>query len=298
MELISEITLPYLLDIPDGAYPTSPRGESIHILSRRESDDDGPFTVLKVEELIAEALTPEAEQRRWTVLDNQLLRRTNRLLRAYRVGARDSSISELSTLQASPFTHTVRLESGEVQPFGRLVLVSATPARSLRAGRRDALLRRLASGQEPAVAELFLQDAAFALQQGRFREAVLFAWATIDSEFSAVYHKLIGARLGDDYSEGRKQLLGLDVSLRTKMTVILNLLAGLSLFKTGSHGDWDRLSTSYGKRNGIIHRGEVADQEDAQNAVTAARWVMSQIAALESAPANQESIGHVESESS
>jgi hypothetical protein len=61
--------------------------------------------------------------------------------------------------------------------------------------------------------------------------------------------------------------------LRNKMSAALYLVSGRSLFR--EPGDfWQNLSTSYNKRNGIIHRGENADENDARMALEVARRVV------------------------
>jgi hypothetical protein len=131
----------------------------------------------------------------------------------------------------------------------------------------------LASGNDPDVADLFLLDAERALHQGRFREAVLFCWSTIDSVFSRRYDALVDATLVGEWGEAREFFKGLDFKLRNKMSAGMHLVANRSLFR--EPGDfWQRLSTSYSKRNAIIHRGDNATEDEATQAVAVARKVV------------------------
>jgi hypothetical protein len=66
----------------------------------------------------------------------------------------------------------------------------------------DAVRNGLLGGTEPSVAALFLLDAERALHQGRFREAVLFCWSTIDSVFNLKYDALVDAVLGGEWAAG------------------------------------------------------------------------------------------------
>jgi hypothetical protein len=123
------------------------------------------------------------------------------------------------------------------------------------------------------VAELFLLDAERALHQGRFREAVLFAWSTIDSVFNRKYDALVGVALAGELAAARDFFTGVDFGLRNKMTAALYLVARRSLYR--EPGDfWERLTVSYAKRNGIIHRGENTSEDEARQAIAVARQVV------------------------
>jgi hypothetical protein len=91
------------------------------------------------------------------------------------------------------------------------------------------------------------------------------AWAIFDEH------------LGDDWSEGRDFLKGVDFGLRHKMTTGLRLLTGRSLYKEPG-GFWQDLSASYNLRNKIIHEGQVANEDEAKLAIKVARQIV-QIAA-------------------
>jgi hypothetical protein len=131
----------------------------------------------------------------------------------------------------------------------------------------------MASGGEPEVADLFLLDAELAVHEGRFREAVLFCWSTIDATFNRKYDQLVDARLTGELSEARSFFKGVDFGIKNKMSAALYLLSGRSLFR--EPGDlWQDLTTSYTKRNGIIHRGQNAGEDDARMALAVARRVV------------------------
>ena len=137
----------------------------------------------------------------------------------------------------------------------------------------------LASGNEPEVADLFLLDAERALHEGRFREAVLFCWSTIDSTFNRKYDELVDAKLAEEWAEARDFFKGVDFGLKKKMSAALYLVSGRSLFRES--GDlWQQLSISYNKRNGIIHRGESATEDDARRAIDVARRVVEIMSSL------------------
>jgi hypothetical protein len=277
IDLSIEITLPYLLNLPEGEYQTSTIGRAIR-LAHVAPDASTPRTVARMSVQVTGNPSEEQKQSEWTSLRKRLLPDTNRLLRIYRVVAQNPSVIELSSIQASPFRQYERPAGGdEIESTPVTVNASSPGAFQLDDVAVAQVLDRLKSDKEPGVPDLFLLDAQYSIEQGRFREAVLFAWATIDSQFNSAYDTLVRDRLKEDYSEGRKQLLGFDVSLRTKMTVLLNLVAGHSLYISGKARLWEQLSASYGKRNSIIHQGEIATQEDAERAVEVARWVIDEV---------------------
>jgi hypothetical protein len=57
------------------------------------------------------------------------------------------------------------------------------------------------------------------------------------------------------------------------MSAALYLVSGRSLFRE-SKDLWEQLSISYNKRNGIIHRGENATEDDARRALAVGRRVV------------------------
>ena len=130
------------------------------------------------------------------------------------------------------------------------------------------------SGSEPPVADLFLLDAEAAKDIGRFREAVLFSWSTIDSVFNTAYDALVNERLVGERSESREHLQGKagEMPLKVKMTAMLRLLSGRSLFS--EQRQWQALNESYQRRNRIIHSGDNATEADAAQALVVARWVV------------------------
>src|SRR5262249_31155056 len=107
-------------------------------------------------------------------------------------------------------------------------------------------------GHEPEVAELFLLDAELALYEGRFREAVLFCWSTIDSVFNRKYDALVEVILAGEWVAAREFFTGPDFGLRNKMSAAMHLLAQRSLFREPGEL-WSHLTVSYNKRNAIIH---------------------------------------------
>ena len=137
----------------------------------------------------------------------------------------------------------------------------------------DRVRNGLASGGDPNVDVLFLLDAERALQQGRFRETVLFCWSTIDSVFNRKYDALVDVALAEDWAEARTFFKGLDLGLKTKMSAGMRFAANRSLFNEPDNL-WGRMSDSYGKRNRIIHRGENANEDEARQALAVARIIV------------------------
>jgi hypothetical protein len=56
------------------------------------------------------------------------------------------------------------------------------------------------------------------------------------------------------------------------MTALLRLVCGRSLFSDLPR--WEKLQNSYEKRNKIIHDGSSATEDDAEEALSVARWVV------------------------
>jgi hypothetical protein len=266
----ASILLRHWLKLGDGKYPTGRPGreldlETVWPRTRVSITDDQPDT--------------SDRQEQYKLNDRQaklLLDLTNRLLRCYRAITRNATITELSLAAASPFSFSVITGEADVSawPAGITYKTTVPKAVAQRIFTLTSKVRALLlSGQEPEVAVLFLLDAEQALHEGRFREAVLFCWSTIDSTFSRKYDALVDSKLEDEWSEARDFFKGVEFGLRKKMSAALYLISGRSLFRES--GDlWQELSISYNKRNGIIHRGENADEDDARRALSVARSVV------------------------
>ena len=147
------------------------------------------------------------------------------------------------------------------------------PAALTLAQTSDAVRHGLLSGNDPDVAELFLLDAERALHQGRFRETVLFSWSTIDSVFNRGYGALVDVGLAGEWGEARTFFKGLDFKLKNKMSAGMRIFANRSLFAEPDDL-WQRMSNSYEKRNGIIHRGENATEDEARQAIDVAQRIV------------------------
>ena len=138
---------------------------------------------------------------------DRLLRLTNRLLRGYRRITRDATITELSRAEASPFRFPVVSKAANPTALGSLSssttadLHENSPHSAPRPSPSESATM-LASGNEPEVADLFLLDAERAIHEGRFREAVLFCWSTIDSTFSRKYDDLVDSKLAGRMGRG------------------------------------------------------------------------------------------------
>jgi hypothetical protein len=273
-EIRVSITLPYALGLTEGEYQTAQVGEIIQI-SVQLLEETRPETIVTASFQHDELLDPGEKQRVRAQDADRLLRRTNRMLRWYRAVRQRGDITELTRAQASPFRFEV---VGPGDPAGWIDPIeyeeAGPPPLSLTVEQvTDQVRNGLASGRDPDVDVLFLLDAERALQQGRFREAVLFCWSTIDSVFNRKYDSLVDVALAEDWGEARTFFKGLDLGLKTKMSAGMRFLANRSLFRE-PHDLWARMSESYTKRNQIIHRGENATENEARQAITVARTIV------------------------
>jgi len=268
-----KIVLPYVLRLIDGEYRTAPTGETIRIAAHRE-EETRPQTIISATFREDGVLDFERIPLLRTELGDRLLRRTNHLLRWYRAVRRRPDIAELTRAQASPFLFEISGGDAEgwTEPLWHeekgpisLPLTVEQLTTEVRAG--------LATGNDPDVAALFLLDAELAVQQGRFREAVLFCWSTIDSVFNRKYDQLVQAALVGELADARDFFAGHDFGLKRKMSAGMHLFANRSLFREPG-GLWDRMTTSYNKRNAIIHRGENATEDEARQALAVAQEIV------------------------
>jgi hypothetical protein len=268
--------LPYLLRLADGEY-----GDLR--LSRVVQDDDHGRAGLAYSEV---ALSFDAEpdantderQRIAARKAQEMLLATNRLLRWYRATTNLASVLEVTQVQLSPFRFVIEVPLPDGPSVYHDELSFEPPIRHGTQVPVAELERRVregvTGGGEPAVAELFLLDAEAAKDTGRFREAVLFSWSTIDSVFNSAYDALVKTRLAGERSDSRDFLQGKagEIPLKVKMTAMLRLLSGRSLFADQTR--WQALQESYQRRNGIIHSGDSATETDATQALGVARWVV------------------------
>ena len=276
------ISLPYVLKLLPGVYPTSRDGRGVQVEQPTLLPDVSPKTRLSTIVDQPDAKGPDEQSRLKDRQADDLLIRANRLIRCYRAITQEAVVTELSRAEASPFRFRVISPCDDPSAWEVDLVFEATPPRipwqtmSRITGRVHALL---ASGDEPEVADLFLLDAERAAHEARFREAVLFCWSTIDSTFNRKYDELVNAKLAGERAEAREFFKGVDFGLKKKMSAALFLVGGRSLFR--EPGDlWQRLSNSYKKRNGIIHRGEGADEDDARQALEVARSVVDLMSGL------------------
>jgi hypothetical protein len=207
------ITLPFALRLVEGEYQTSPGGEPVQIAAPL-LEETTPRTLLSATFHHDESLDPDQKERVRVADADRVLRRTNRLLRWYRAVRRRADITELTRAQASPF-HFELVGAGNpdgwVEPI-RYEETGPVPV-SLSIAELTAQVRvGLASGNDPDVDVLFLLDAERAIQQGRFREAVLFCWSTIDSVFNRKYDALVDVSLAGEWGEDRAFFKGIDFS--------------------------------------------------------------------------------------
>jgi len=295
------IHLPYLLVLPPGEYPTPGVGGSVRLADGSVTNLDG--TIEARTEAVAvfdapDADDAEAQERQRQAEADRLLRRVNRLLRWYRVATGQATIIELTRARASPFRFIVEGTGaawGGDAPLEYEAANLPEPEKRTRASKKkkkkkkkkekigDTVRQGLRDGTDPDVATLNLLDAEYALSVGRFREAVLLCWGAIDSTFVRKFKSLVDERLGNEWSEGRDFLKGIDFGLRHKMTSGLRLLAGRSLY-TEPDNFWQELSASYSLRNRIIHDGQIAHEDEAKLAIKVARKVVEIVASLTDSP--------------
>ncbi len=131
----------------------------------------------------------------------------------------------------------------------------------------------MADGRDPEVASLFLLDAEQARRDGRFREAVLFCWSTIDAAFNTKYETLVDEVLTGEWGKGRDAVKDNRFGMKNKMSAVLFLITGRSFFREPNNF-WDDLAKSYSKRNEIIHSGGTAQEADAELALSVAHQVV------------------------
>ncbi len=267
--ITASILISYALRLNEGDYPTEQPGLVLRVVPRSRSEASlPPFTRISAEFEQADLVDRNEILKKQQAMANSLLLQTNRLLRWYRAALRDARVTELSRAQLSSCQFTVK-DASASELWGRSLQYETDIPDPLRIRKNDltkAVREGLSSRTEPDVATLFLLDAESAAQEGRFREAVLFCWSTIDSTFTRKYEALVDRALQGEWTEGREALKGRALGLRAKMSAVLQLVAGRSLFRE-SDDLWNRLTTSYNDRNGIIHRGNNATEDDAEKAL-------------------------------
>jgi hypothetical protein len=273
-EVRISITLPYELGLTEGDYQTAQVGEIVRV-SAPPLEEPNRQTIVSAIFQYGEILDPVDKQIVRDQDAGRLLRRTNRLLRWCRAVLQQADITELTRAQASPFRFEV---VGPGDPAGWIVPLEyeegmPAPLALTVEQLTNQVRNGLASGRDPNVDVLFLLDAERALRQGRFREAVLFCWSTIDSVFNRKYDLLVDAALAEDWGEAKTFFKGLDLGLKTKMSAGMRFVANRSLFNEQDNL-WARMSDSYAKRNHIIHRGENATEDEARQAIAVARAIV------------------------
>jgi hypothetical protein len=277
------LVLPYLLRIPSGDYPTSAEGVLLRLTEQYVAEENGlsaKRTAVSFEFDADVSAKPDQQLTRKKREADSLLRHTNRLIRWYRSETRQAAVVEVTKVQASPFIFRGKGDQREWNdelafeadsPAIASIRNSLSVAKAIKAG--------MTSNSDPLVANLFLLDAEQALRDGRFREAVLFCWSTIDATFNTKYEALVDQVLVGEWTEGCNWLKDNRFGMKNKMTAILFLMTGQSLSR--DTGDlWVNLGQSYKKRNRIIHSGETAQEADAELALSVARKVVELMALL------------------
>lgn len=275
------ITLPYYLRLAEGDYAGLGGAETVRVLAPDLTEGMPPQTSVQANFANRDTADPDEIQREKARDASQLLQRTNRLLRRYRTVTRRADIIELTRAQASPFRYEV-VGAPAAPEWTTAVEYEATgpqPVPLTVEQTTDAVRNGLLGGTEPSVAALFLLDAERALHQGRFREAVLFCWSTIDSVFNLKYNALIDIALAGEWAAGRDFLKDHNFGMRNKMSAVMHLVANRSLFREPANL-WEQMTASYNKRNDIIHRGENATEDDADKALDVARRIVTVMDAI------------------
>jgi hypothetical protein len=267
--------LPSFLRIASGEYEAGPHQARIEVLDPLLLEDTVPRTRVRAQFSHDDTDDQNVIQRQKARDADQLLWGANRLLRWYRAVTHRAEVVEVTRAQASPFEF--EMLGGAVDPgWGSPLRYEAAGPEPLDMPNAEITQRvrnGFGSGQEPDVSQLFLLDADRALTQGRFREAVLFCWSTIDSVFSQKYDSLVAVALAGEWSKAREFFTGVDFGMKNKMTAALFLVCQQSLYQQPGNF-WERLSTSYTKRNHIIHRGETASEDEARQAIAVAEQVI------------------------
>lgn len=278
--------LPSFLRITSGEYEAGPHDVKIEVLDPQLLEGTAPRSRVRANFTHDDTTDQNLIQRQKARDADQLLWGANRLLRWYRAVTHRAEMVEVTRAQASPFEFEVLgggADPGWSAPLQYEAAVP-TPLDIPNAEITQRVRDGFGSGQEPDVSELFLLDADRALNQGRFREAVLFCWSTIDSVFSRKYDALVARALAGEWSAAREFFTGVDFGMKNKMTAALFLVCQQSLYR--QPGDfWQRLSNSYAKRNRIIHRGETASEDEAREAIAVARQVIQIMNAIPMPPA-------------
>jgi hypothetical protein len=215
----ASISLPYVLKIRGGVYPSGQLGHALELEEPKLFPGIRPGTTISITADQRDTENPGEQGRLNFKHADLLLSLANRFLRAYRAVTKDSAINELSRAAASPFQFRVDADGAAQVAWEAELRFPSDPPKKL-AQRKQITTKRVgelfASGAEPDVANLFLLDAERAIHEGRFREAVLFCWSTIDSTFSRRYDELVDAKLGEEWAEAREFFKGVDFGLRKK----------------------------------------------------------------------------------
>jgi hypothetical protein len=275
------ITLPYYLRLAEGDYAGPGGAQILRVLAPELAEGVPPQTSVQANFTNADTADPDEIEREKARDANQLLQWTNRLLRRFRAVTRRADIIELTRAQASPFRYEV-IGPAAAAEWSTTVEYEATgpqPVPLTVEQTTEAVRNGLLSGTEPSVADLFLLDAERALHQGRFREAVLFCWSTIDSVFNQKYNAIVNAVLVGEWDAGREFLKDYNFGMRNKMSAVMYLIANRSLFREPENL-WHEMTESYNKRNDIIHRGENATEDDANRALDVARRIVALMNAI------------------
>jgi hypothetical protein len=281
--IITRVRLPYLLLLPDGNYPTGQPDvvltlSEVVIHSGNTTAEPSHATVVEMASGVPASLDDAAAEKVRMRRANQLLLAVNQLIRWYRATSNLPQIVELTRAQLSPF-HFFDTHGSMWRGMTPLVFTSVPPLPP--AGPQfvaDAVARGLASGDDPSVASLNLLDAEYAVQTGRFREAILLCWGVIDSVFSMTYGRLARSALAGEWAESVAYLSEFEIPLKVRMSAMMHLVANRSLFREPEL--WQDLVRSYDKRNAIIHRGASATEDDATRAIDVARKVVGLMQAL------------------
>lgn len=285
------ISLPYLLRLRGSEYPPQfpskeereykarPDGWSIQLqlLGQTLIDPERPtgFRSRMVTQISAEFEASATDDRdkqfkHRARAAERLLADTNRLMRWYRAASQQAEIVELTRAQASPFFFDV-LDGTDPTGWTDNITFESDGPRALQVPTADltaAVRAGFESGGEPEVADLCLLDAERAVHEGRFREAI-FCWSTIDAVFNRKYDQLVNAALAGEWKGALDFFTGVDFGLKNKMSAVMHLVANRSFFREPDNF-WASLTTSYQKRNDIIHRGETASEDDARRAIDVA----------------------------
>jgi hypothetical protein len=280
----SQILLPHLIAIPDGAYEvyaarhvrTIQLSHPTQIVYETEFGQE--VILCEEQSLVSMDFSTDVDLMEAQNVVNEFSRCTNitlttanRLIDWYRVQTGRHHITQLV------FPQLV---------FAQLIDVGP-PMRSLQVYRHEetrpvdeplsddevqTLRQNLIKRQPPPLEELLLLDAEEAFSQHRYKECTLICWSAIESIFDPLIRAKLKERLPDiGFDIGQAGWnIERDLWFFTRLDVLPRLLSDFS-FKELPDDFWNRLQLSRNVRNQVVHEGEDVEEDDAQKTLAVTR---------------------------